>query len=52
MASGQEFEKEFGDNLIKNFQDLMRLETTQRDAKINQLMDELNKYESQEKSKT
>lgn len=28
MASGQEFEQEFGDTIIKNFQDLMRLETT------------------------
>jgi len=41
-------EKKFEGKMIKNFHDLMNLENTQKDAKLNQLIKEMRAFENEE----
>ena len=48
LLTGQMEEKKFEGKMIKNFHDLMNLENTQKDAKLNQLIKEMRAFENEE----
>ena len=50
IKNGQTLEQEFEGGMIKNFEDLLRKEQSGKDAKMNQLLKEMEEYERQEKS--
>ena len=49
IMQGQSLEKEFDNGMIKDFEDLLKLEKKQKDTKVSQLYEQMEELEKQEK---